>query len=561
MREDELKNLLVKDKIPFEVNNITNFLLSELDDIILSSNSVSNISDDVFGVYKKFVTMKQDAPEVMKNDLFRVMRNFIKEKLTSEEYYNALLLYRFLIVKSALKAGDYFDIGETLFFIGDKDLAIQFINLYEEKETNKPLMFITLANFYNLQFRDYKTAIKYYKKYIEIDKTKSVVYTIVGSLYAKVYGDLSLRDQIFYFRKAYALNPSDRLVLHGLAYGYEKLGDNENSNKFYIKLLENNPTEIDYYNYGAFLISCGDFQSGHKYFAHRFNIDDENLKYPIAFDLEHRWDLKSDISDKTLLVHYEQGFGDTFMYCRFVPFLKNLAGKIIFVVQDALFDLIKSSPLISDGIEVVPESVDISALKYDFHMALLDAPLALNIDISKIPYINGYLDVDRHKTEEYAKKYLKKSENIKIGIAYSGDKSANYNGRDIELKRFRNLLNIPNIDFYSLQVAGEDESKYNIISLGKTFNNFTDTACAIKSMDIVISTDNVILNLSGALGIKTYGLFNTFPNYRWYKLNGEDVGWYSSVFPIQAEETNCWRDVFSELTKIILKNSKELAKK
>ena len=561
MKKDEIKYLFDIDKIPFSENAVSNIILSEYDKFILSASSCTCIDDEVYSVYKKFVPMKQNAPESMKSELFRAIRNFIHEKLEKKEFYNALFLYRFLIVKSALYPEDYFNIAENLYYTGNLELAAEFLKLYEKQETNKPLMFITLANFYNLQLKDYKTAIKYYEKYIEIDKTKAVVYTIVGSLYAKLYGDLSLKDQIFYFKKAYAIKPADRLVLHGLAYGYEKLGDRANANKFYQKLLENNPTEVDYYNYGAFLINCGDFQNGHKYFAHRFLVDDENLKYPLSEDIEHKWDLKSDISDKTLLVHYEQGFGDTFMYCRFVPFLKKLAGKIIFVVQDNLYDLIKSSPLISDGIEIVSNNESLSNLKYDIHIALLDAPLVLNTDISTIPYPSGYLEVSSDKVKEYAKKYLNKSDKIKVGIAYSGDKTANYNGRDIELNRFKNLLNLEGFDFYSLQVSGEDESNYNLTSLGSTFKDFTDTACAIKNMDIIVSTDNVILNLAGALGVKTYGLFNKFTNYRWYKTTGENTGWYDSVMPIQADESNCWRDVFAQLIKIMLKNTKESAKK
>lgn len=561
MKKDEIKYLFDIDKIPFSENAVSNIILSEYDKFILSASGCTCIDDEVYSVYKKFVPMKQNAPESMKSELFRAIRNFIHEKLEKKEFYNALFLYRFLIVKSALYPEDYFNIAENLYYTGNLELAAEFLKLYEKQETNKPLMFITLANFYNLQLKDYKTAIKYYEKYIEIDKTKAVVYTIVGSLYAKLYGDLSLKDQIFYFKKAYAIKPADRLVLHGLAYGYEKLGDRANADKFYQKLLENNPTEVDYYNYGAFLINCGDFKNGHKYFAHRFLVDDENLKYPLSEDIEHKWDLKSDISDKTLLVHYEQGFGDTFMYCRFVPFLKKLAGTIIFVVQDNLYDLIKSSPIISDGIEIVSNNESLSNLKYDIHIALLDAPLVLNTDISTIPYSSGYLEVSSDKVKEYAKNYLKKSDKIKVGIAYSGDKTANYNGRDIELNRFKNLLNLEGFDFYSLQVSGEDESNYNLTSLGSTFKDFTDTACAIKNMDIIVSTDNVILNLAGALGVKTYGLFNKFTNYRWYKTTGENTGWYDSVMPIQADESNCWRDVFAQLIKIMLKNNKQPAKK
>lgn len=562
MTEEKIRSLIELDKFPYEGNDITDLMLKDIDDILYSKECTQNISEEALSVYNKFVPMKSEAPEGMKNDLFRVMRNFIKEKCENKEFFNALFLCRFLVVKTNLIANDYFNLAEILFALGKENLSFLYLKLYERKEKNKPLLFITLANFYNLQIRDYKKAIKYYEKYIEIDKTKPVVYTIVGSLYAKVYGDLSLKDQIFYFRKAYSLKPTDRLILHGLAFAYEKIGDKEDADTFYKKLLENNPTEIDYYNYGAFLISCGDFINGHKYFAHRFLIEDENLKYPMAYDIERKWDFQSDISNKVLLVHYEQGFGDTIMYCRFVPELKKLAKKVIFVVQDSLYDLIKSSSLVSDGIEVVSDREDISKLEYDFNMALLDAPLALKVEVSKIPYTDReYLEVDSKKVRDYAEKYIKKSDNLKVGIAYCGDKNSNYNGRDIELNRFKNLLNIEGVDFYSLQVNSEDESDYNIFRLGSTFRDFTDTACAIKNMDIVVSTDNVILNLAGALGVKTYGLFNSYTNYRWYKLSGTDVGWYRSVEPIQADEANCWRDVFGKLVKNILKFSKQVAKK
>jgi hypothetical protein len=53
------------------------------------------------------------------------------------------------------------------------------------------------------------------------------------------------------------------------------------------------------------------------------------------------------------------------------------------------------------------------------------------------------------------------------------------------------------------------------------------------------------------LGVKTYGLFNKHANYRWYKLSGDNVGWYDSVMPLQVEESNCWSEVFSELINIL----------
>lgn len=549
MIKEEIKNLLSVDEHAIEENQISSRIMTNLDDFILQSSvSETSITAEVFNIYKKFVAMKQDAPEGMKNELFVAMRNYIKERASVGAYLDALFMYRFLLVKSKLSSASYHEIAEILTNLGQYELGLDFIKLYEQFETNKPLRLLTMANFYNLHMKDYRTAIKYYEQYLKIDETKAVVYTIVASLYAKEYGELSLKDQIYYFEKAYKLKPKDRLVLHGLAFGYEKYGDKIKANRFYQELLEVEPTATDYYNYGAFLISCGEFELGHKYFAKRFETSDVNLKYPMDYDIENKWDFKSDISDKTLLVHYEQGFGDTFMYCRFVPMLKGVAKKVVFVVQDEVYDLIKGSKLMT-GIKLLSSREDLSKVKYDVHMALLDAPFVLKTRPNTIPNSEGYLKVSSAKVKEYGKQYIKPTKKIKVGVAYQGDKAANYNGRDIDFTRFNRVFALEGFEFYSLTKEVVESDK--VVALGETFKDFTDTACAIKNMDIVISTDNVILNLAGALGVKSYGLFNKHPNFRWYQLQGENVGWYESVKAIQVEENNCWTTVFSELINIL----------
>lgn len=552
MLREDIKSLFEYDCCAYSENVIPDGILGVLDDLIYSG--AQDLGEDVFHIYKKFVSMKQDAPYGMKSELFRAVRNFIKEKSGKNEFLNALFLYRFLIVKSELMSDSYYEIADILISLDQADAALVFLKLYEQKESNKPLKFLTLANCYNLRLKDYKIAIGYYEKYVKIDCTKSVIYTILASLYAKTYGDISLKDQVACFEKAYEIKPYDRLVLHGLVFCYEKLGDKVQAKKFYQKLLENNPTDIDYYNYGGFLISCGDFKAGHEYFTHRFKVDDVNLKYPENLDTAKRWDLKSDISDKVLLVHYEQGFGDTFMYCRFIPLLKRAARKIIFVVQNQLYDLIKSSTLISDGIELVSDVQDVSTCSYDYHMALLDAPYVLGVDSKDIPYADKYLTVGEDKRKDYSEKYLKQSGKLKVGIACCGNKEANYKGRDIDFSRFKKFLALEDAEFYMLQkeTLGED----CIINLGNTFETFTDTACAIKSMDIVISTDNVILNLAGALGVKTVGLFNKYTNFRWFKLCGNDVGWYNSVKPLRADVQDSWSEVLAEAFNILCKEIK-----
>ena len=75
-------------------------------------------------------------------------------------------------------------------------------------------------------------------------------------------------------------------------------------------------------------------------------------------------------------------------------------------------------------------------------------------------------------------------------------------------------------------------------------------------MDLMVCTDNGVMNLSGALGHKTFGLFNKFTDYRWYKTEGEDVGWYASVKPFCAEPLNHWEVAIDKVVEEVKKLAK-----
>ena len=543
MQNNDLESLLLLDNTPF-ADNIPAENLCGIDKLIISNSD--KLSDEVLGIYKKFQPMKQDAPDSMKSVLFSTIKNFAIEEGNKKHFISQLLLFRFLIVKTVLEPDDYLQLAKNIYYINpNSSLVDDLISGYSEKEKNKLLTYVELSDFYKSIF-DYKNAIKYYEKFLEIDKTKAVIYNITADLYAKEYPYTSLNRQIELYEQSYELQPDSRLALHGLAFTYEKLGDNKNADIYYKKLLQNSPTENDYYNYGGFLIHCGDFENGHKYFTHRFNINDINLRYPINDNGQKRWDLKSDIKDKKLLIHYEQGFGDTIMYSRFVPLMKKSGAKIIFAVQQELFDLINNAKIF-DNIKVVTNQ---NLPEYDYSMALLDCPYVLNTSINNMPYPQGYLSVDENIVKEYKNKNLDTSAKFKIGISTTGASDANYNDRNLDISKLKFLTTYKNTEIYSLQKE-ETKNAEGIIPLGHTFKTFTDTACAIENMDLVISTDNVILNLAGALGVKTIGLFNQQTNYRWYKTTGNDVGWYNSVKPLQNSIQNDWSQELIELNNLV----------
>ena len=140
--------------------------------------------------------------------------------------------------------------------------------------------------------------------------------------------------------------------------------------------------------------------------------------------------------------------------------------------------------------------------------------------------------------------------------------------RDIPLEFLYPLMQMPEVEVYSFQV--DDLSRQmdripndcNMIRLGKTFTNWEDTACAMNCMDLMVTTDNGVMNLAGALGVKTFGLFNTIVEWRWFKTQGEDIAWYKSIKPFQCPTSKAWDIPVNEVIKEIEKiQCKRIAKK
>ena len=201
-----------------------------------------------------------------------------------------------------------------------------------------------------------------------------------------------------------------------------------------------------------------------------------------------------------------------------------------------------------------------SRIYHDYHIPLMDTPYLFKENIQNITGSEGYLSADRNKVKEYKKKHIKNNNKIKIGLAYHGTKESILTYRDISVKTFMPLFEMDELEFYSLQAdeyakeIKELNPKIKIYDLGKDFKNFEDTACALSCMDLVISTDNVVMNLAGAMGIKTYAMFNVYTESRWYKTEGEDIGWYKSVKPFQAKTFNDWDNVVLEIKKSLQKD-------
>ena len=418
---------------------------------------------------------------------------------------------------------------------------------------------------------DFAQAIPYYEELITKDKENYSLYYQLSFLYERVYQNKKLEKQIEYAKKALELAPKNNLVLAFLAKLYYRNNQKELAQEHFKKMMSNNPTPEQQVLYSRYFLKEGELRTGYEMYKIRFKTS--NVAYPKELTDETRWDGKTDLSDKTVILHYEQGFGDSVMFIRYLPRLAKIAKKVILVIQKNLIPILKSSgydeycEILSHEADVNPNikladsnssvmytgASGMSKIPHDYHIPMMDLPYLFDESPDKMYEAVGYLKVDENKVEEFRKKFIIKNDKIKIGLSYHGTKQSNSTYRDIHVSEFLPLFRMKDVEFYSFQADEYAEELkelppgVKVYNLGKKFKNFEDTACAMKCMDLIISTDNVVMNLAGALGIKTFGIFNVFSECRWYKTEGEDIGWYKSVEPFRAKNYNEWSSLIQDI--------------
>ena len=537
----------IEDRIPYDV-------YAELEGIIW--DEVNKLQDPE-GFMEPYMYPFEKLEEIANSDNFEYkesIRVMADDLWSKEEWLNALLVYYILMHIVPYMPTDFYKLAYSLAKLHRKDEALKLIKVYEPLSVNKKVTCHAIGNFYYTALDMPLRAIEYFEKYTEFDPENANVYNTLGHLYSRVDDEVSRKKQTAALLKADELKPNDPVIVKSLLTMYEKRHDTEKVKKLYPKLISISPSPRHSLNYGLYLMSWGELNEGGKYFAERFDLEKYPVGYPKTFlNGPLKWNFKDDISDKLLVVHYEEGFGDSIMYGRFLPLLKQYARKTVLIVQKPLANLFKQSPVLSDGVEILTDIKEFIG-KYNkenyTHIPMLDMPYPLGVDRHFIPFTDKYLVAQKPK------KYDNKK--VNIGIAYSGDASANYNGRDIMLTKFYDIAKLDGVQVYSLQVGDrlrqiDDVPKdISIVDLGKDFKDFTDTANAVAGLDLVISSDNVILNLAGALGVRTYGVFNKYPNYRWFDLTGDNVVWYESVKPFQCEEENDWASVMEKVKEAVV---------
>lgn len=409
-------------------------------------------------------------------------------------------------------AGAYLGLGVALHMQGDHEAAE---SAYVHALSLDPTFVEAHCNLGNLK-RDacaFEEAAQYYHAALELDEDQAVVW---GNLGVALQEDGDLDGALVAYDKAVLLEPENADVRR---------------------------------NRGMALLAAGRFIEG--WFDYEYRLETSKFQVMARDWPVPKWD-GCDLDRLHILVHAEQGYGDSLQFCRYLPMLSKLGATVTFECADRLMPLMKSLDgdhgLIKPG-EALPG--------IDYHISLMSLPGVLGTTSDNIPSDTPYLK----SSEVYQKKWTTIADEWpvgkRVGIAWRGSPEHPRDAlRSPGLQPFLKLIERDDIVLVSLQKEGGadeladlDDNK-QIIDPTSMVEDFADTPALIETLDVVVSCDSAPLHLSGALGKKTIAVLPHVAEWRW-GMDADTSPWYPSMTLVRQHVAGDWSTVFEAVNKIL----------
>ncbi len=244
---------------------------------------------------------------------------------------------------------------------------------------------------------------------------------------------------------------------------------------------------------------------------------------------------------KTVLVHWEQGLGDTIQFCRYAGMLKEQGARVLFAPQPNLKMLLES---FDGGIELVD---DRNPPAFDLHIPLLSLPGLFGTVLETIPARRSYLSADPARVAHWKEKIG--TGGFKVGICWKGSAVHVENvSRSFPAEFFQQMSGIAHVRLISLLKSEETipSGIEALEGLDTGTDAFADTAAVMMNLDLVITADTSIAHLAGALGVPTWVALRHVPDWRWL-MERADSPWYPSMRLFRQESDADWKSVIRQM--------------
>ena len=506
---------------------------------------------------KRSISLEKNQPQALVN-LLMIYRD-------NQQLDECLSVSNILVEVESKNPINYLNRGQILMSLGsyndalkDFDFTLKLTPNFFEAYINQSSCYRALKKFNNA-LDSCNSAIKLKPDHSEGYYNKAVILNDMNDLEG---AKLNLE---------YCLDINSKHVnaLIGLGLNYQLKKEFESASRYYDKAIKIDPNNaLALFNQSLIELGNGNYKNGWKLYEFRWQSILKNSCRTFEVPV---WSGKESLKNKNIFIYAEQGLGDTIQFCRYLKLIEESEANIFFECPKELVAIIKSSKI---DCEFIEQNSILSKISFDFNSPLLSLPLAFNTESDSIPYSTSYLKASADKKKYWDDK-LGSRNKLRVGLVWAGgarpDKleSISVNKRrNISLELLSPLINIEEIEFYSLQkgeiaetelraLKNDKWSDKNIIDYSSELNDFSDTAGLIENLDLVISVDTSTAHLSAALGKPTW-ILNRFDGcWRWLNDNRTGSPWYKAVRLFRQSEPYNWKDVINEVYNELenLKNS------
>lgn len=349
-------------------------------------------------------------------------------------------------------------------------------------------------------------------------------------------------------KRALALNPRSADALNNLSLTYKSARRLEAAIEGLTEVIRRRPDDAEaHLDLALALLQSGDLARGFAEYEWRWRTKE----LPARGFKETAWD-GAPLDGKTILLHAEQGFGDTLQFARYAPLVAARGGRVVLECQPGLERLMQSL----EGVAAVVTK-GAALPQFDVQAPLLSLPRLFGTTLASIPAPPRYLAAPPELITRFRARLAAPAGMLKVGIVWAGKPShKNDHNRSAGLGHFIDLLGLAGTRWYGLQVGprAADIAALDCIGLiddlAPELADFAATAAAIECLDLVIAVDTAVAHVAGALGrpiwlALAYGGEWRYPDGR------EDSPWYPSMRLFQQSRFGDWDGVFRRIGKAL----------
>ena len=452
-------------------------------------------------------------------------------------------IYRQILAAEPKQADAWHLLGVINAQTGNHQLAVEYIYRALSVKPDFALAHNNLGNELKAQGK-LDEAIACYRRALELKPDLVLAHNNLGNA-LKDQGELD--EAVACYRRALELKPDMAEAHSNLGDALNHQGKPDEALACFRRALELMPDfALAHWNQSLLFLMTGDFQRGWAEYQWRWKAN----KVPRRDFSQTSWDGRR-LAEKTILLHAEQGLGDTIQFIRYAALVKQRCAAVIVQCPRPLVSLLTTCAgidrLVGEGEQLPP---------FNVQAPLLSLPGIFHTTLRDIPATTPYLFADPSLVDRWRRE-LGRLAGFKIGIAWQGDpQHVNDRNRSIPLGRFEPLARCAGVRLLSLQKgAGVEQleqtaERLPITDLGSRLDDFMQTAAVLVNLDLVITCDTAVAHLAGALGIPVWVAIPFAPDWRWL-LDRSDSPWYPTMRLFRQDRRGDWQGVFQRIEAAI----------